>query len=80
MTNSSRHAKLFLLQISHFVEFSRIKKRVINGSDVSQLAYGVGNQSNLASMLTMGMPTCMKNLWSFQVCTKIDHFEQRVFG
>ena len=66
-------------QILHFMEFSQTKK-VDKWPDVSQLAYGVRNHSNLAWMTTMCMHTFLKKLVSFQECPKLDHVQWRVFG
>ena len=42
---------------------------------MSQLAYDVGNCSNLAWMPTMGMHTFLQKLGSFQECPKLAHVQ-----
>ena len=53
-------------------------KKTDKWSDMWQLAYGVGNCSKLAWMITMGMPTCLQKLGSFEKCSKLDHVQRRV--
>jgi hypothetical protein len=60
-----------------FLEFS-LSKKANKWSDVSQLAYDVESHSNQAWMPTMGMPTFLKKLGSFEGCQKIDHVQRRV--
>ena len=59
-----------VLHFSRVFSVRKCKKRL----DVSQLAYGVRNCSNMAWMPMRGMPTWWQKLGSFQGCTKIDHF------
>ena len=53
--------------IDNFCIFWRfLDKRADKWPDVSQLAYFVGNRSNMTWMPTMGMPTACKKVHGFE--------------